>query len=234
MRSRSGELDLAARCARTGDRQSLAVGGEERQDLHQPEEPVGRCARWDRFDHRPCRFRRGAREDNATAGARQKRGDRIHLGERLGNVRAPRFGEPHDESDVRLALCEPFSRAPRVRQVRPEENQVAVVVIGDIVADVTLAAAVQGQRQLEFRMVVPLEGNAVGKPAIEHRPRRTLRYGHLLEQRSHGPKLAWTDAQFAERTPQDAIPVSFFAPPSQHVGHRKRQKSWANEAGGKQ
>jgi hypothetical protein len=74
---------------------------------------------------------------------------------------------------------------PGVRQVRPEQDKVAVLVGGDAVPDIALAPAVQCQRQLELRMVVPEEGNAAVEPAMEHAPRRPLGNGHLLEERAH-------------------------------------------------
>ena len=120
------------------------------------------------------------------AGTAEHRRNRPHLGERRGDAAGPGLGEPHDQRDMRPPLVDPFGRAPGVRQVRAEEDEIAVVIGLDRIADVALATAVQGQRQLELRVVVPVEGDAVLEPPVEEAPRGALRYGHLLEQRTHG------------------------------------------------
>ena len=171
--------------ARPGDRPGVLVLGERREHADQAEEPLRRRLRGDRLDrgtHRRCGL---AGEDDAAPGLAEHRRYAAHLGERAGEARAPRLGEPHHQRVVRPPLRDPLRRAPGVRQVRPEQHEVAVVIGGDRIADVALAAAVQRQRQLEFGVVVPLEGDAVVELSVEQRPRRALRHRHLLEQRTH-------------------------------------------------
>jgi hypothetical protein len=57
-----------------------------------------------------------------------------------------------------------------VRKVGSDENEVAIVVIAYMIADETLAARIECQGQFELGMVVPLERNDIGEPAIEHAP----------------------------------------------------------------
>src|SRR3546814_15290066 len=64
------------------------------------------------------------------------------------------------------------------------EDEIAVVVDIDVIADMPLPAAVEGQRQFELRMVVPFERNGV-EPPVEQPPRRPVRDRHLFEDGLH-------------------------------------------------
>ena len=127
-----------------------------------------------------CREKTMPRPARASSGSTMP-----HLGERRRQRLPPRLGEPHDDGMVRRPRVDLFGRAPGVRKVRAKQHQVAVVIGRDRVADIALAAAVQRQRQLEFGVVVPLEGDAVVEPPVEQRPGRALRHGDLFEQRAH-------------------------------------------------
>lgn len=48
--------------------------------------------------------------------------------------------------------------APTVWHVRTEQNQIAGTIIGNPIADQPLTTAVDDQRQLELRVIVPVEG----------------------------------------------------------------------------
>ena len=73
-----------------------------------------------------------------------------------------------------------------MRQVGPDQHQIAIVIAADVIADEALAARIERQGQLELGMVVPLKGDAVLEPTIEHGP-GFARQGHdFFEQRPHG------------------------------------------------
>ena len=52
-------------------------------------------------------------------------------------------------------------------EVGADEDEVAVVVGADVVADEALAAGVEGEGEFEFGVVVPLEGDGVVEASVE-------------------------------------------------------------------
>jgi hypothetical protein len=60
-----------------------------------------------------------------------------------------------------------------MRKVWSHQNKVRVSIGADMITNKALPKGIQGQRQLEFRVVVPLEGNGIIQPAVEHCPGRS-------------------------------------------------------------
>src|SRR5271166_688571 len=76
--------------------------------------------------------------------------------------------------------------APTVRHVRTEQDQIARAIIGDAVANQPLAAAVDDQRQLELRVIVPVKGEL--KIVSLKCDERRRSGGNLLEMGLHAPQ----------------------------------------------
>lgn len=72
-----------------------------------------------------------------------------------------------------------------MRQVRPEQDEVAVTVTLDMIADEAHAAAADRQRQLELRVIVPAEGKGRQLP-VEQQPGALGRNGDSFK-----PGLHW-------------------------------------------
>ena len=53
--------------------------------------------------------------------------------------------------------------------LRPNEDKISVIVEGDIVPNKALSPAIERERQLVFRVVVPFKRNSL-QPAIEQHP----------------------------------------------------------------
>jgi len=72
-----------------------------------------------------------------------------------------------------------------VWQVRADQDEVAVVVVRDVVADESLTDAVERDRQFELRVVVPVEWKRRQLTVVQ-RPRLAAGDRDLLEPRAHG------------------------------------------------
>ncbi|MNS93326.1 hypothetical protein D3C72_1274920 [compost metagenome] len=69
--------------------------------------------------------------------------------------------KPHDDGQHRLRAVDALAGRPRVRQIRPQQHQVARFEVAQMVADVALPPRIHGQGQLELRVVMPDEGNGI-------------------------------------------------------------------------
>ena len=54
-----------------------------------------------------------------------------------------------------------------MRQIGTHEDQVPVIVWAQMISDEPMASAVQSERELEFRVMVPLERDAAGQAPIK-------------------------------------------------------------------
>jgi len=54
-----------------------------------------------------------------------------------------------------------------MREIGTDEDQVPIVIRAHVVADEPVAPAVQCERELEFRVMVPLEWNAAAQTPVE-------------------------------------------------------------------
>ena len=81
---------------------------------------------------------------------------------------------------MRLAGLAIVTGAPGVGDFRPDENQVAVIIGRNVIADEALAAAVQSEGEFAFDVVVPLERDGF-ELAIEQDPGRVARSGDVFE-----------------------------------------------------
>jgi hypothetical protein len=74
----------------------------------------------------------------------------------------PRIRKPRDDCDVRLLWVKATCRTPGVRQVGPNQYDIAILVFAHVIAHQALSATVQSQRQLVFRVVMPFKRNSWG------------------------------------------------------------------------
>ena len=72
-----------------------------------------------------------------------------------------------------------------MRKIGAEQDEVAIVVLPDVVADESQTAGVQRQRQFELRMMVPLERNPVIEATVQHAPRGVGGLVDFLKERLH-------------------------------------------------
>ena len=101
----------------------------------------------------------------------------------IHQLAGPRIGKPSDDCDVRLLWINATCRTPCVRQVRPNQHDISILVFADVIAHQALSAAVQRQCQLVFRVVMPFKRNSLGEPSIEHRDRRQILHPDFFECR---------------------------------------------------
>ena len=116
-------------------------------------------------------------------------GDEVADGAEFDRARDHRFEpvlpEPEDERDVRGGWVELFAAGPGVRQVGADEDEVAMAVAADMVADEALAGGVEREGEFELGVVVPLERDGVVEPAVEHAPRGLGRQLQMFEKGPH-------------------------------------------------
>src|ERR1700722_15140593 len=81
-------------------------------------------------------------------------------------------------------MCNPslasLARTPGMRYLRPNQNQVAIVIGSQIIPNEPLSPAVQGQCELILAVVMPLKRNS-RQPSIEQRPRSIFGSGDMFE-----------------------------------------------------
>lgn len=70
-------------------------------------------------------------------------------------------------------------------QVRSEKNQVSRLVIAKTIADYALPFTVADERELKFRMVVPIEGKVRFDPLVSSKGAES--FSHFLESGQHSP-----------------------------------------------
>src|ERR1700761_2455079 len=102
----------------------------------------------------------------------------------LGKSKCPLSRKPDDDSGVRFIFLKGFSGGPGMRHVGRYQDEVRCLILPDVIADKPPAAAIQRQRKLIFRMVVPFE-RYFRNAAIVDAKRTALRKRDALELRLH-------------------------------------------------
>ena len=82
-----------------------------------------------------------------------------------------------------------------MRQVGADQHQIAIAVLADMIADEALAARVERQRQLEFGVMMPLEGDAVVELAVEPGPGGAGRLLQLFGETASSGQSGLRDAR---------------------------------------
>jgi len=85
---------------------------------------------------------------------------------------------------VRSVGGDVFAGAPGVRDPGADEDEVAIFIVRDVVADEALAAAVEGEGEFVFLVVMPLEGDC-GEAPVEERPGAVVGRGDAFKVGLH-------------------------------------------------
>ena len=104
---------------------------------------------------------------------------------------------------MRLAAPDRFARCPRVRQIGPQQDEVAIVVLAHVVADEPQASRVEGQRQFQLGMMVPLKRDRVLQPTVQHAPGGVGGLVDLLEKRLHWALVRLRTPEEYQKSPSD-------------------------------
>src|SRR6185312_7583007 len=94
--------------------------------------------------------------------------------------------KPKHDSAMWCRSVDFLARTPRVRQIRPNQHQVSIAIGCNMVADITLAAAIQRKSEFVFGMIMPFKGKRF-QTSVKHGPRAAIVNSHLFKKWLHRP-----------------------------------------------